>query len=107
MPEFHRKSLDKLDEISEPIILNMKNLRRSIQNKFREAEIWKMSVTIGFCSFCISLLLHFGLTYILQCYRQQYARFITLVVGEERVKSKPILVVSATDFQYLQLHPMS
>ena len=34
VPEFHRKSLDKLDEISEPIILNMKNLRPSNQNKF-------------------------------------------------------------------------
>ena len=32
VPEFHRKSLDKLDEISEPIILKMKNLRPSIQD---------------------------------------------------------------------------
>ena len=66
-----------------------------------------MSVTIGFCSFCISLLLHFGLTYVLQCYRQRYARVLTSVVGEKRIKSKPMLVVSATDYQYLQLHPMS
>ena len=107
VPEFHRKSLDKLDEISEPIILKMKNLRPGIQNKFREAGTWKMSVTIGFCSFCISLLLHFGLTYVLQCYRQRYAKVLTSVVGEKRIKSKPMLVVSATDYQYLQLHPMS
>ena len=83
----------------------MKNLRPSIQNKFLEAGTWKMSVTIGFCSFCISLLLHFGLTYVRLCYRQGYARVFTSVVGEKRVKSKPLLVVSATDYQYLQLHP--
>ena len=85
----------------------MKNLKPSIQNKFREAGTWKMSVTTGFCSFRISLLLHFGLTYVLQCYRQRYARVITSVVCEKRIKSKPMLVVSATDYQYLQLHPMS
>ena len=82
----------------------MKNLRPSIQNKFREAGTWKMAVTIGSCSFCISLLLHFGLIYVLQCYRQRYARALTSVVGEKRIKSKPMLVVSATDYQYL--HPM-
>ena len=65
-----------------------------------------MSVTIGFSSFCISLLLDSGLTYVLQCCRQRYARVITSVVGEKRIKSKPMLVVSATGYQYLQLHPI-
>ena len=63
-----------------------------------------MSVTIGFCSFCISLFLNLGLTYVLQGYRQRYAKVITSVVGEKKSKSKPMLVVSAIDYQYLQLH---
>ena len=104
VPEFHKKSLDKLDEASEPITLNVKNFRPRIQNEFWEAGTWKMSVTIGFCSFCISLFLNLGLTYVLQGYRQRYAKVITSVVGEKKSKSKPMLVVSAIDYQYLQLH---
>ena len=94
VPEFLRKSLDKLDEISEPIILNMKNLRPSIQNKFREAGTWIISVTIEFCSFCNSLLLHFGLAYVLKRYLQRYATVITSVVGEKRIDNR--LSVSTT-----------
>ena len=66
-----------------------------------------MSATIGLCSFCISLLLHFGLLHVILCCRQRFARVITSVVGEKRIKSKPMLVVSATDYQYTRLHPMS
>ena len=51
--------------------------------------------------------MQFGLTYVLQCYRQQYARVITSVVGEKRIELKPIMIVSAKDYQYLQQHPIN
>ena len=59
LPEFQRKSIDKLDEISESNILNMKIFRPSIQNKFREVGTWILSVTIEFCSFCIFFFFEF------------------------------------------------
>ena len=56
--EFQRKFFIIL-ETSEPIILNMKILRSTIQNRFREIGTCKMSVTNGFCSFCNYLFLNF------------------------------------------------
>ena len=86
----------KLQDLAKiPNISSMSDVRRQIIEQ------------VGFCSLCFSLLLHFGLTYVLQYFRQRYGRVITSVVVGKRIKSKPMLVVSATDYQNLQLHPMS
>ena len=53
IPEYHRKSIHKLDEISMPILLDMKTIKPSLRNEFSSSRTWKMSIGIGMVSFLI------------------------------------------------------
>ena len=107
IPEYHRKSIHKLDEISMPILLDMKTIKPSLRNEFSSSRTWKMSIGIGMVSFLISLTLHTGLSYFLHKYRARYDLIKKALVGDKKIQPKAILVVSVDEYQYLCLHPQS
>ena len=47
IPDQQRPSLNKLDEIAQPILMNMQSIRPSLKNRFTQSGTWKMSVIIG------------------------------------------------------------
>ena len=49
--DYHRKSFDRLDEITEPIIGNMK---KTLRNRFTDSSTWKITIAIGVPSFFFS-----------------------------------------------------
>ena len=51
VPDYHRKSFDRLDELTEPIIGNMKTIRPSWRNRFTDSSTWKITIAIGVTSF--------------------------------------------------------
>ena len=107
IPEYHRKSIHKLDEILMPIRLDMKTIKPSLRNEFSSSRNWKMSIGIGMVSFLISLTLHTGLSYFLHKYRARYDLIKKALVGDKKIQPKAILVVSVDEYQYLCLHPQS
>ena len=82
IPEYHRKSINKLDEISLPIVLEMKTIKRSLLKEFSSSCTWKMSIGTEMVSFLISLTLHTGLSYFLHKHRARYDLIKKALVGE-------------------------
>ena len=72
VPEYQRFSLDKLDEVSEPILREMQTVHTSPNNKVTHARVWKMSIIIGIASFIISMILHFFIDYLVHKYKKHY-----------------------------------
>ena len=107
IPEYHRKSNNKLDEISLPILLEMKTIKPSLLKEFSSSRTWKMSIGIGMVSFLISLTLHTGFSYFLHKYRARYDLIKKALVGDKKIQPKALLVVSVDEHQYLRLHQQS
>ena len=68
IPDHQRPSLNKLDEIAQPIFMNTQSIRPNLKNRFTQSDTWKMSVIIGTISFIISMILHALINYVCQKY---------------------------------------
>ena len=56
VPEYHRKSFHRLNELTEPITGDIKTIRQSLRNRFTDSSTWKITIVTGVTSFLISLL---------------------------------------------------
>ena len=55
--DHQKRSLSKLDEIAQPILMNMQSIRPSLKNRFTQSATWKLSVIIGTIYFIISIMI--------------------------------------------------
>ena len=58
VPDYLRKTFQKLDELTEPNISDMTTIRSSVRDRFTASSTWRMTVLIGFNSFPFSTGLH-------------------------------------------------
>ena len=105
IPDHQRPSLNKLDEIAQPILMDMQSIRPSLKNRFTQSDTWKMSVIIGTISFIISVILHSLINYVCQKYGRRYAKMRKFVVGSFGIHPRRILVVTEDEKQTLMLQP--
>ena len=103
-PDHQRKLLNKLDEIAQPILMDMQSIRPSLTNRFTQSDTCKMSVIIGTISFIISMILHSLINYVCQKYGRRYAKMRKFVVGSFGTHSRQILVVTEDEKQTLMLN---
>ena len=96
IPDYQRKSINKHDEISLPILLEVKTIKPSLRNEFSSSRTWKMS--IGMVSFLISLTLHAGLSYFLHKYRARYDLIEKALIGDKKIQAKALLLVSVDEY---------
>ena len=105
IPDHQRPSLNKLDEIAQPILMNMQSIRPSLKNRFTQSDTWKMSVIIGTIFFIISMILHALISYVCQKYSRRYSKMRKFVVGSFGIHPRLILVVTEDERQTLMLQP--
>ena len=105
IPNHQRPSLNKLDEIAQPILMNMQSIRPSLKNRFTQSDTWEMSVIIGTIAFIISMILHALINYVCQKYSRRYSKMRKFVVGSFGIHPRQILVVTEDERQTLMLQP--
>ena len=105
IPDHQRLSLNNLDEITQPILMNMQSIRPSIKNRFTQSGTWKMSVIIGTISFIISTILHALINYVCQKYSRRYSKMQKFVVGSFGIHPRQLLVVTEDERQTHMLQP--
>ena len=101
LPDYHRKSCDRLDELTEPIIGDMKTIRPSLRNRFTSSSTWKITIAIGVTSF-ISHVLQLLLCYLTNKYGRQY-NMLKILAGGTIIQPRRVLVISDMQFNFLKL----
>ena len=104
IPHHQRPSLNRLDEIAQPILMDMQSVRPSLKNRFTQSDTWKMSVIIGTISF-VSMILHALINYVCQKYSRRYSRMRKFLVGSFGFHPRQILVVTEDERLTLMLQP--
>ena len=102
VPDYHRKSFQKLDKLTEPIILDMTTIRPSLRNRFTASSTWHITNLIGFISFLFSIGLQFLSGYLCTKYKK-YQNPMLIIFGTQKVTARPVLVVSEAEMQILKL----
>ena len=104
IPDHQRPSLNKLDEIAQPTLMNMQSIRPSLKNRFTQTDTWKMSVIIGTISY-ISMILHALINYVCQKYSRRYSKMRKFVVGLFEIHPRQVPVVTEDERQTLAWKP--
>ena len=102
VPDYHRKSFDRLDKLTEPIIGNMKTIRPSLRNRFTDSSTWKITIAIGVTSFSISLVLQLLFGYLTNKYGRQY-NMLKILAGGTTIQPRPVVVISDVQVNFLKL----
>ena len=101
--DYYRKSFDRLNELTTPIVEDLKNIRPSLSSRFTESSTWKMAIFFGL-SFVISSILRILIGYFCSKYRNRY-NWTDMLIGHQQIKVKPLAVVNDTEYSFLQTKP--
>ena len=102
VPEYHRKSFHRLNELTEPITVDMKTIRPSLRNRFTDSSTWKKTIVAGVTSHFISLVLQLPFGYLTNKYRRQN-NMLKILAGGTIIQPRPVVVISDMQFNFLKL----
>ena len=102
VPDYHRKSFQKLDKLTEQIILYMTTIRPSLRNRFTASSTWHIIFSNGYTSFLFSIGLQFLSDYLCTKYKNDQNPML-IIFGTQNVMDRPVLVVSDAEMQILKL----
>ena len=102
VPDYHRKSFDRLEKLTEPIYGNMKTIRPSLRKRFTKSSTWKITIAIAVTSFFISLALQLLFGYLTNKYGRQY-NMLKILAGGTIIQPRPVVVISDVQFNFLKL----
>ena len=102
VPDYRRKSFDRLDELTEKIIGDTKTIRPSLRNRFTDSSTWKITIAIGVKSFLISLVLQLLFGYLTNKCGRQY-NMLKILAGGTIIQPRPVVVISDIQFNFLKL----
>ena len=105
VPQHKKRSLDAIEDITQPILTNMKKFHPQLDAKFDNTVSWTPYLVFGAVIFVTSFLLHLLMSYLFHRYQEVHKRFpFRLQIDKTTIKSKPIIIVSDADFEYLKNH---
>ena len=100
--DYHRKSFQKLDKLTESIFLDMTTIRPSLRNRFTASSTWHITILIGFISFLFSIGLQFLSSNLCTKYKK-YQNPMLIIFGTQKLMARPVLLVSDAEMQILKL----
>ena len=101
---YYRKSFDRLNELTTPIVEDLKIIRPSLSCRFTESSTWKMTIFFGLISFVTSSILQILFGYFCSKYRNRY-NWTDMLIGHQQIKVRPLAVVNDAEYSFLQTKP--
>ena len=102
--DYYWKSFDRLNELTTPIVEDLKIIRPSLSSRFTESSTSKMTIFFGLISFVISSILQILFGYFCSKYRNRY-NWTDMLIGHQQIKVRPLAVVNDAEYSFLQTKP--
>ena len=98
VPDYHAKSFDQLQELTKPIIGNMRTIRPSLRKRFTATTFWQLTIIIEVILIMISNLLEFAGGYLRNRYEKP-DKLTHFFIGKKEIQCKPVIVLFDGDKQ--------
>ena len=97
---------DNLMKIAKPITMNLRKFDERFDEKFAQYTPWKVSLTAGVISFCVSALLHMAYTHYVKRRIKLTSHFPFVHEEKSRfIKTIPIVTTSKENYDFLIANP--
>ena len=101
--DYYRKSFDRLNELTTPIVEDLKIIRSSLSSKFTESSTWKMTIYFGLISFVISSVLNFIRIFLQQIQKSlqlnRYANWASANQSEAACSCRKYFILKESDIR--------